>query len=235
MVETTSPAFADAAATWNQRFSAEGYLFGTEPNRYLREHAARWASGSRLLCVADGDGRNSVWLAQRGMAVDAFDISEVGVRKAELLARAANVAVRYDVSDCEDWRWPQDHYGVVAIFVQFADPTMRGRLFPQMIEALRPGGLLVLQGFTPTQLDYKTGGPPRVSHLYTADLLRREFAAIDVLDLREYEDDLAEGTQHRGRSTPPTARKRLTVPRDNFSKQPRPYACRGRACLAQAE
>jgi len=201
MVKTTTEAFADAAATWNQRFAADGYLFGTEPNRYLRQHATRWAAGSRLLCVADGDGRNSVWLAQQGMAVDAFDISEVGVRKAELLARAADVAVRYEISDCEDWRWPRNHYdGVVAVFVQFADPPMRARLFLHMIEALKPGGLLVLQGFTPTQLDYKTGGPPHISHLYTPDLLRHEFAAMDLLELLEYEDDLAEGTQHRGRS-----------------------------------
>src|SRR5258706_1156680 len=201
MVKTTTEAFADAAATLNQRFAADGYLFGTEPNRYLRQHATRWAAGSRLLCVADGDGRNSVWLALQGMAVDAFDIAEIGVRKAELLARTANVAVRFEVSDCDDWRWPRSHYdGVVAIFVQFADPPMRARLFQHMIAALKPGGLLVLQGFTPAQLEYKTGGPPCVSHLYTADLLRREFTALDLLELHEYEEDLAEGSQHRGRS-----------------------------------
>ena len=87
MVNTS---FSDDAATWNKRFETEGYAFGTEPNEYLREHAARWHPGNRVLCVADGEGRNSVWLAGQGISVDAFDISEVGVTKARKLAATAH-------------------------------------------------------------------------------------------------------------------------------------------------
>lgn len=197
----TGSSFPDAAATWNKRFEGEQYLFGREPNRYLLAQAAQLAPGSRVLCVADGEGRNSVWLAQQGMRVDAFDISEAGVAKARRLAADAGVDVAYAVADCDHWPWPAEAYdAVVAIFVQFADPAMRERLFANMVRALKPGGLLVLQGYTPKQLDYKTGGPPILSHLYTEALLRTAFATLQIVELREYEAELAEGTQHHGRS-----------------------------------
>ncbi|EHR72997.1 Tellurite resistance protein TehB [Burkholderiales bacterium JOSHI_001] len=195
-------AFSQPAATWNSRFeAAEGYLFGTEPNLYLRSQVQRLRRGGRVLCVADGDGRNSVWLARQGFVVDAFDIAEVGVHKAQALAREAGVVVNHEVADADTWAWPQARYdAVVAIFIQFADPAQRALLFDRMAQALRPGGLLVLQGYTPRQLDYKTGGPPLLSHLYTEALLREAFASLQIEELRVYEDELAEGTQHRGRS-----------------------------------
>lgn len=195
------PAFADPAVTWNRRFADAGYIFGTEPNVYLRHHADKLAPGGRVLCVADGEGRNSVWLARQGMQVDAFDIAETGVDKAKKLAAAAGLTVNYAVADCDGWPWPVDAYdAVVAIFIQFAEPAMRERLFERMIAALKPGGLLVLQGYTPKQLEYKTGGPPILSHLYTADMLRAGFSALDIIELHEYEADLSEGSQHAGRS-----------------------------------
>jgi SAM-dependent methyltransferase len=197
----TGSAFHDPAGTWNQRFEGEDYLFGREPNDYLRAQAARLAPGGRVLCVADGEGRNSVWLARQGLQVDAFDIAEVGVAKARRLAAEAQVAVNFEVADCDGWRWPVEAYdAVAAIFVQFADPATRERLFANIVRALKPGGLLVLQGYTPRQLEYKTGGPPILSHLYTAELLRSAFAALQIVELREYEAELNEGSQHHGRS-----------------------------------
>lgn len=195
------PAFTDPAATWNQRFGGADYIFGTEPNAYLRRQTDKLAPGGRVLCVADGEGRNSVWLARRGMRVDAFDIAEAGVAKARKLAAAAGVRVNYAVADGDALRWPVEAYdAIVAIFIQFADPAMRERLFARFAAALAPGGLLILQGYTPKQLDYKTGGPPFVSHLYTAGLLRSAFDTLEILELDEYEADLAEGNHHVGRS-----------------------------------
>jgi 2-polyprenyl-3-methyl-5-hydroxy-6-metoxy-1,4-benzoquinol methylase len=195
-------AFSNPAATWNSRFEeAQGYLFGTEPNLYLRSQAQRLRPGGRVLCVADGDGRNSVWLARQGFVVDAFDIADVGVRKAQALALEAGVVVNYQVADAETWDWPLARYdAVVAIFIQFADPAQRARLFQRLAAALAPGGVLVLQGYTPRQLEFKTGGPPLLSHLYTEPLLREAFAALQIEELVSYEAELAEGTQHRGRS-----------------------------------
>lgn len=193
--------FTDGASMWNQRFSGDDYLFGQEPNDYLRAQAALLPAGGSVLCVADGEGRNSVWLAKQGFQVQAFDISEVGVAKARKLASDAGVSVDYTVSDCEQWKWTaQSHDGVVAVFIQFADPEMRARLFANMVNALKPGGVLILQGYTPKQLEYKTGGPGQLSHLYTADLIRESFRDLQVVELVEYETELNEGARHAGRS-----------------------------------
>jgi SAM-dependent methyltransferase len=197
----SSPAFADAAETWNRRFAGDAYLFGTEPNAWLKEQAHHWPAGARVLCVADGEGRNSVWLARQGLVVEAFDIAEVGVAKARQLAADAGVSVHYTVADGDGYAWPEAACdGVAAIFIQFADPALRQRLFSRMVASLKPGGTLVLQGYTPQQLVYRTGGPPQVAHLYTAALLREAFAQLDIVALREYEADVAEGSGHHGRS-----------------------------------
>lgn len=191
--------FSDPAGTWNKRFESPGFLFGTEPNAWLREHAAVWRPGDRVLCVADGEGRNSVWLAGRSLSVDAFDVSPVAVAKARRLAAQRGVQVDFAVADCDALQWPQSVYdGVAAIFIQFADPAMRERLFANIRRCLKPGGHLVLQGYTPKQLEYRTGGPPIAAHLYTRQLLRAAFADWDLLELREYEAEVAEGEGHRG-------------------------------------
>jgi ubiquinone/menaquinone biosynthesis C-methylase UbiE len=193
--------FSDPAGTWNRRFEAPGYLFGTQPNEWLRDHESLWRPGQRVLCVADGEGRNSVWLARRLLSVDAFDIAEAGVAKARRFAAEQGVPVNFAVADCDALAWPEKVYdGVVAIFVQFADPQMRERLFANMQRCLKPGGLLVLQGYTPRQLEYKTGGPPVASHLYTEAMLREAFAQMEIVELREYEAEVAEGTAHCGHS-----------------------------------
>lgn len=201
MTPSPRPAFPDARDTWNRRFQGDDFLFGTEPNAWLREHAGAWVPGHRVLCVADGEGRNSVWLAGRGLRVDAFDVSEVGVAKARALARARGVEVDYAVADVDGIDWPRDLYdGIAAVFIQFADPALRARLFARMVSALRPGGTLVLQGYTPRQLEYRTGGPPHADHLYTEEMLRSAFAMLEIVQLREYDAEVREGKGHNGRS-----------------------------------
>ena len=194
-------AATDAAGNWNRRFDVPDYVFGTEPNEWLRSHADVWKPGQRILSVADGEGRNGVWLARQGLLVDAFDVSEVGIAKARALASSQGVAVNFSVSDCDAFPWPEAAYdGIVAIFIQFADPGLRERLFQHMRRALKPGGFLVLQGYTLKQLEYRTGGPGIASHLYSPEMLRAAFDGMDIIDLREYEAELAEGPGHSGRS-----------------------------------
>jgi SAM-dependent methyltransferase len=193
--------FATPLDRWNHRFAEEGHLFGAEPNAWLREQARRWSPGLRVLSVADGDGRNSVWMASQGLVVDAFDFSEVGVAKARKLAQVRGVSVNFSVSDVDSYIWPQASLdGVAAIFIQFANPVVRARLFANMVSSLKPGGLLVLEGYSLQQLQYKTGGPSEPAHLYSESLLRDSFEALDILELRAYETELAEGTAHHGRS-----------------------------------
>ncbi len=208
---TSNTSFGDAAAMWNERYEGEEFLFGEAPNDYLKAQAARLPRTGRALCVADGEGRNSVWLAQQGLRVDAFDIAERGVAKARALAQRRGVAVDFAVADIDALAWPESLYDVVAaIFVQFADPAMRERLFASMVQALSPGGLLVLQGYTPRQLQYRSGGPQRIDHLYTEELLRDAFRDLEIVELRSYDAELREGTRHVGMAAliGLTARKR---------------------------
>ena len=201
MSTSNSKPFTDAAERWNSRFEGETYLFGTEPNVWLRERQGLWQPGQRVLSVADGEGRNSVWQAQQGFAVDAFDVATVGVAKARKLALSRGVEVNFAIADVDGFHWPEAACdGVAAIFVQFADPALRERLFARILLALKPGGTLVLQGYTPKQLEYRTGGPPHESHLYTQEMLRAAFPGLDILELREYEADVDEGRGHHGRS-----------------------------------
>jgi cyclopropane fatty-acyl-phospholipid synthase-like methyltransferase len=186
---------------WNSRFSVPDYLFGTAPNTFLAAQAPRLRAGQHALCVADGEGRNSVWLAERGLEVTAFDFSPVAVEKAQRLAGARGVRVEYHVATVYDWRWEDGAYDVVAaIFVQFADPAMRSFMFERMAAALKPGGLLLIEGYTPKQLQYGTGGPKQLNQLYTEALLRESFASLEILELRHYEAELNEGSRHQGMS-----------------------------------
>ena len=201
MPKVRSKGFANPAQTWDTRFSTDSYIFGTEPNVWLSQHLSLLPAGSRVLAVADGEGRNSVWMAQQGLKVDAFDISPVGVGKAIKLAERSGVEVSFQICSAEDFDWKVGEYdAVVAIFIQFADPDTRATLFKRMTSALKPDGVLLLQGYTPKQLEYKTGGPPLVDHLYTEELLRESFADLNILELVSYEDVLREGIQHSGQS-----------------------------------
>jgi cyclopropane fatty-acyl-phospholipid synthase-like methyltransferase len=196
-----SKGFANPRETWDARFSSDEYIFGTEPNVWLAQHADLFKPGMRVLAVADGEGRNSVWMAKLGLQVDAFDISPVGIEKAKKLAQQQGVDVNFSIHGIEDYPWTTGDYdAVVAIFIQFADPDTRAALFKRMKSALKPDGVLLLQGYTPKQLEYKTGGPPNLSHLYTEDLLQEAFGDLDISELRAYEDVLTEGTQHHGQS-----------------------------------
>ncbi len=193
---------SDSTQFWNQRFNSPDYIFGKAANVYLQAQAKRHLkAGDSVLCVADGEGRNSVWLAKQGMQVNAFDLSEVALSKAMALANDEAVQVDFTLASTDDWDWQAKQYdAVVGIFIQFANPVMRVRLFAQMVSSLKPGGLFILQGYTPKQLEFKTGGPSILEHLYTEDMIRSLIGKLEVIDLRVYEEILSEGTKHTGMS-----------------------------------
>ncbi|HQR04038.1 MAG: class I SAM-dependent methyltransferase [Proteobacteria bacterium] len=198
---------SDHEEFWSERYRGVGddYLFGTAPNRFLARQIGRFQRGQRALSVADGEGRNSVWLAEQGLAVTAIDVSAVAVEKARRLASERQVEVGFQVADMLSANWLRpDIRGafdwVVGIFIQFAGPDERVRQFSAMKAATRPGGAIVLQGYTPRQLKYRTGGPSAVENLYTETLLRDAFADWHIEELTEYEDEIREGTGHQGRS-----------------------------------
>ncbi|MEY2782315.1 MAG: tRNA (cmo5U34)-methyltransferase [Pseudomonadota bacterium] len=192
--------FSNPQDTWNQRFATDHYVFGESPNAYLQSQATHLVPG-HALAVADGEGRNGVWLAEKGLAVDAFDFSENAIRKAKVLAQARQVQVNFSVSDWQSFHWKEAHYdNVVGIFFQFANAADRQHIFSRMDASLKPGGTLLIQGYTPRQLDFNTGGPGKLEHLYDEALVMQAFGHYDILDLRTYEAELSEGTGHKGLS-----------------------------------
>lgn len=193
----------DQEQVWSARYDAAGeeYLFGTAPNAFLQRQAARLKPGLSALSVADGEGRNSVWLAEEGLAVTAVEISPVALHKARRLAVSRHVTVDFIQADLLRWDWPVAAFDVVAaIFIQFVGPAERDVLFARLKDALKPGGLLLMQGYTPKQLEYGTGGPSAVENLYTEELLRHAFGDFELLELRSHEALLEEGSAHRGMS-----------------------------------
>jgi len=186
---------------WDERYRGEGYLFGREPNAFLKREAFRFAKGGEVLAVADGEGRNGVFLAGLGLKVHAIDASSVALEKSARLAREAGVEIELEQADLADWFWPQDAYDyVVAIFIQFADPAMRTRFFEAMKRALKPGGLLLLHGYRPEQVELGTGGPPQRENMYTRDLLISAFGDLEILHLEEHDATIHEGHGHSGPS-----------------------------------
>ena len=197
----------DQETHWNNRYrdAGEQYLFGTEPNRFLAHRVNRLLNGQTALSVADGEGRNSVWLAEQGLDVTAIEISGIAIEKARRLAAGRNVSIRFiqdnmleadwtptELSDAFDW--------VVGIFIQFVGMQGREKQFAAMKQLTRSGGRVLLHGYTPKQLEFRTGGPSAIENLYTEEILRKAFADWEIEELAEYEDELTEGVGHQGRS-----------------------------------
>ncbi len=186
---------------WDERYAGEEYHFGTEPNAFLVAQQHRLKAGANCLAVADGEGRNGVWLAQQGLDVLSVDASPVALAKAQRLAGERGANVRFELADLLQWGWGEARYDVVvAIFIQFVSPAQRGAMFASIKRSLKPGGLLLLQGYTPRQLEYRTGGPSQVENLYTEALLREIFADMDILHLAEHDSHISEGAGHSGMS-----------------------------------
>ncbi|MDO8410490.1 MAG: methyltransferase domain-containing protein [Phenylobacterium sp.] len=186
---------------WDERYQGEAYLFGEAPNAFLAAQAHRLKSGLSALAVADGEGRNGVWLAEQGLDVLSVDSSPVAQAKAARLARARGTRLRIDEVDLASWAWPDAQFDlVVAIFIQFAGPELRDEIFAGMKRALKPGGLLLLEGYRPEQIAYGTGGPRVPENLYTEALLRAAFSDFELLELSVYDAVIEEGAGHSGPS-----------------------------------
>lgn len=189
------------ANMWDERYASEDYLFGTEPNAFLASQRHLLKSDMSCLAVADGEGRNGVWLAGQGLDVLSVDASTVASRKAAKLAQQRGIVLKREVADLLQWEWGESRFDVVAaIFIQFAIPAEREQLFANIKRTLKPGGLLLLQGYTPRQLEYGTGGPPSADNMYTESMLRAAFADMEILHFSEYDGFVREGAGHHGMS-----------------------------------
>jgi SAM-dependent methyltransferase len=190
------------AAFWDERYSGDAYAFGMAPNVFLAAQAHLLAPGLRAFVPGDGEGRNGVWLAERGLLVDSVDASPLGVAKARALAAVRGVHLNTEVADLRSWNWPRDSYDIVAaLFVHLFDED-RERLHPAMLDALKPGGVLILEAFSLAQLElqkeYHSGGPKTAKLLYSIAKLSSDFAAAEVIHMEETRVRLDEGHRHSG-------------------------------------
>ena len=185
---------------WETRFGAPGFLFGKEPNAFLKRQAHRLRAGQTALTVADGEGRNGVWLAEQGLGVLAIDFSPTALAKARALAAERGVELRTELADVTRWRWPAAAFDVVVAIFIAVSPRERPAFFANMKRALKPSGLLLMQSYRPEQLQYKTGGPPDADRMCTRTILEAAFGDLAELDIREHDSVLNEGTAHVGMS-----------------------------------
>jgi SAM-dependent methyltransferase len=186
---------------WESRFAAPDYVFGKAPNAFLKSQAHLFKRGQKALSIADGEGRNGVFLAEHGLDVLSLDFSPNAIAKAETLARERGVALRIERADIFNWFWPTAAFDVVAgIFFQFAPPDLRQQVFDNVKKTLKPGGLLLIQGYRPKQLEYKTGGPSQVENLYTREMLETAFKDFASLEIKEHDSLVDEGAGHKGLS-----------------------------------
>lgn len=183
---------------WDDRFSQAEPVYGDKPNAYLCAQVHRLAPGSSVLVPGDGYGRNGLWLASQGFRVHTVDLSLIGVERARNSARASSLDLTIDQADLSTWNWPENKFdAVVSVFLHLF-PDVRPAIHDRMLRALVPGGICILEAFTPAQLQFSSGGPKQVQLLYTAEILRQDFAAAEILALEETTVSLDEGRMHRG-------------------------------------
>ena len=186
---------------WDERFSIEDYLFGAEPAQALVKLEHYLIPQGDTLVIADGEGRNSVYLASRGFRVTASDSSTVANVKAKALAANQNVEVNYQVEDFFDIDWSAEQYdNIVGIFFQFIPPDKIKQVLTALRTAIKNGGTLLIHGYTPQQIELATGGPKDVSLMYTKELFEDVFESVEILVNKEYQMQLSEGSGHKGQS-----------------------------------
>ena len=198
---------------WDNRYAGQDFIFGTEPNAFLAEMTSRISLGP-VLCLGEWEGRNAAHLAALGYAVTAVDQSEVGLAKARQLAAARGLKIETVVADLATYEIePGKWFGIVSIFLHLPR-ELRRRVHALVVRGLAPGGVYLLEAYTPAQLAFSTGGPKTADLLMTLPELRKELAGIEMVVGREIEREVVEGSGHTGRAAvvQVVARKSISEP-----------------------
>nr|WP_321270281.1 class I SAM-dependent methyltransferase [uncultured Tolumonas sp.] len=183
---------------WDEKYSNSQFVYGSSPNDFLRENVHYFVPEGKILCIAEGEGRNAVWLAELGFKVTAVDASEVGLAKGRALAKSKGVSVHWVHADLQQYNPGTNAWdGVVAIFAHLP-PDLRSRVHADCVESLKIGGALVLEAYTPEQLNFRTGGPTNADWLMTPELLQNELQGLTFDRLQKTEREIVEGIGHTG-------------------------------------
>jgi len=186
-------------SAWNARYDTEEYIFGVQPNDFLVQASAFLPAGGHIVSLGEGEGRNGVWLAQQGFRVTGIDGSVVGLQKATQLAASRGVTLETVVSDLAEVSFPEGVDAFISIFCHLPS-SLRHSVYRRALSALRPGGIVIIEAYSPDQLSYGTGGPSDVDMLVRLTDLRDDWEGAECLLGREIVREVIEGARHSGRS-----------------------------------
>ncbi|MDE3185221.1 MAG: methyltransferase domain-containing protein [Bacteroidota bacterium] len=184
---------------WNDRYAAEEFVYGKEPNEFFKSELSNLQPG-KLLLPCEGEGRNAVFAARQKWKVDAFDQSEKGKEKCLALANQYKVTVNYTIADALEIEMGENKYDMIALIFAHFPSAIRKQFHQKCINALKPGGLLLLEAFNPLQLNNESGGPKDPDMLYTTAILRDDFGNLNFKYLQELKVNLSEGKHHEGKA-----------------------------------
>ena len=182
---------------WDQRYASDDYAYGIEPNDFLVEMLDKLPPG-KVLCLGEGEGRNAVWLAEQGYQVTAIDASEVGLQKARKLAEKRGVDITTVHADLADFEIEPQYWDVIVSIFCHLPPELRRKVHQKCVLGLRKDGVMLLEAYTPAQLEHKTGGPPSAMMMMDKDTISTELDGLEFLHLQECEREIHEGEFHNG-------------------------------------
>ena len=181
---------------WDDRYSDKEFIYGTEPNAFLAEHASQLRGP--VLSIAEGEGRNAVFLASLGLHVIGVDGSHVGLRKAQELASLKGVTIQTEVADLANYHPTANSYGSVISISAHLPGKLRNRLYPLIEQSLLPNGLFLLEAYSENQILRNTGGPKDIDMLMSVSKIEHEFPNLEPLLLLETDREVFEGKHHTG-------------------------------------
>ena len=190
----------DKVKPWNERYSGSEFYYGIEPNDFLKAQAARITPQGRVLCLAEGEGRNAVFLAKLGLQVTAVDQSSTGLKKLSILAKQSSVSIETVVADLNDYKIVEDHWDAIVSIWCHVPPSLRVQLHADVIKGLKPGAAFILESYHPRQLGFKTGGPSDPELMVTRLNLKDELKGLRFDILHEIDREVHEGKGHFGMS-----------------------------------
>jgi SAM-dependent methyltransferase len=185
---------------WNQRYAEDGYAYGQSPNDFLASSLHLIKPHGKVLCLAEGEGRNAIFLAKNGFKVTAVDFSEVGMKKAKSWAQDLNLELETITADLAEFDMGEQKWDAIISIFCHLPPGLRTQVTQKIETSLKPGGILILEAYTPRQLTFKTGGPSNADMMMTLPIIEQELSHLEPLIKQELDRDIHEGKYHQGKS-----------------------------------